>query len=76
MSVPNQSGHDSSYAITKLLFSERGGNTFSDHGMRWDNSGKNGHYANTKAKHGLNFHPRLLEWLSAGIMSASPRKRT
>ena len=21
------------------------GNTFSDHGMRWDNSGKNGHYA-------------------------------
>jgi 2-alkyl-3-oxoalkanoate reductase len=22
--------------------------------------------ANTKAKHGLNFHPRLLEWLSAG----------
>ncbi len=23
----------------------RGGSTFSDHGMRWDNSGKNGHYA-------------------------------
>jgi len=21
------------------------GSTFSDHGMRWDNSGKNGHYA-------------------------------
>src|SRR5262249_19723301 len=21
------------------------GNTFNDHGMRWDNSGKNGHYA-------------------------------
>jgi hypothetical protein len=21
------------------------GNTFTDHGMRWDNSGKNGHYA-------------------------------
>jgi len=21
------------------------GNSFSDHGMRWDNSGKNGHYA-------------------------------
>jgi hypothetical protein len=21
------------------------GNMFSDHGMRWDNSGKNGHYA-------------------------------
>jgi hypothetical protein len=21
------------------------GNTFSDHGMRWDNSGKNGYYA-------------------------------
>jgi len=21
------------------------GNTFSDYGMRWDNSGKNGHYA-------------------------------
>jgi hypothetical protein len=21
------------------------GNTFGDHGMRWDNSGKNGHYA-------------------------------
>ena len=21
------------------------GNTYSDHGMRWDNSGKNGHYA-------------------------------
>jgi hypothetical protein len=23
----------------------RNGSTFSDHGMRWDNSGKNGHYA-------------------------------
>ena len=23
----------------------RAGSTFSDHGMRWDNSGKNGHYA-------------------------------
>ena len=23
----------------------RGGSTFADHGMRWDNSGKNGHYA-------------------------------
>lgn len=23
----------------------RGGSTFSDYGMRWDNSGKNGHYA-------------------------------
>jgi hypothetical protein len=21
------------------------GNTFTDHGMRWDNSGKNAHYA-------------------------------
>jgi hypothetical protein len=21
------------------------GSTFADHGMRWDNSGKNGHYA-------------------------------
>jgi hypothetical protein len=21
------------------------GNTFTDHGMRWDNSGRNGHYA-------------------------------
>jgi hypothetical protein len=21
------------------------GSTFNDHGMRWDNSGKNGHYA-------------------------------
>jgi hypothetical protein len=21
------------------------GNTYSDHGMHWDNSGKNGHYA-------------------------------
>ena len=21
------------------------GNTFADHGMRWDNSGQNGHYA-------------------------------
>jgi hypothetical protein len=21
------------------------GSTFTDHGMRWDNSGKNGHYA-------------------------------
>ncbi len=25
--------------------SERAGSTFADHGMRWDNSGKNGHYA-------------------------------
>jgi len=24
------------------------GNTFTDHGMRWDNSGKNGHYAPIK----------------------------
>jgi hypothetical protein len=30
----------------KLAFAVgEAGNTFSDHGMRWDNSGKNGHYA-------------------------------
>jgi hypothetical protein len=30
----------------KLAFAVGGpGNTFNDHGMRWDNSGKNGHYA-------------------------------
>ena len=30
----------------KLVFAVgAAGSTFSDHGMRWDNSGKNGHYA-------------------------------
>ena len=33
-------------APDKLAFAVGGkGSTFADHGMRWDNSGKNGHYA-------------------------------
>jgi hypothetical protein len=33
-------------APDRLAFAVGGkGNTFTDHGMRWDNSGKNGHYA-------------------------------
>ena len=33
-------------APDKLAFAVgRAGSTFADHGMRWDNSGKNGHYA-------------------------------
>jgi hypothetical protein len=43
-SVWANSGHPIS--PDKLAFAVGApGSTFSDHGMRWDNSGKNGHYA-------------------------------
>lgn len=38
------SGHPFSPEKLALAVGEPG-STFSDHGMRWDNSGKNGHYA-------------------------------